>query len=664
MKTRHLLRLNNRAFLALLIVFAGTAFALTPAEWRYRQTVEVPAAGLMRIELQAATIHAARTELQDLRLLDATGIEVPFLIEEPMPLPAARQRTKWFNVTLDPKATTIAIETGTAKAVSGVTLESPARDFIKAARIEGSLDGLEWKELRAGMTIFHLPSGAENLAITFPNGVWKFLRVTIDDQRAGPVPFTGAQTHGEEIAAPAEPVAATIKSRDEGPGATRLVLDLGAANLRLAGIELETPEPLFSRGVTVAVPQVVDEVIQEQPLATGTVHRVKFDDATAANLKVRLEKQVRSRELIVTVSNQDSPPLSITAVRAERRVSRLVFFAREPGALRLLSGHSQCAAPRYDVAALAARLAGASAVSITPGPLLENPDYRAPEVLAGLGEASAPLDIAKWKFRKPVQISAAGVQQLELDLDVLSRAGGDFSDLRLMRSQRQHPYLVERTSLTREITAQFTLSNDPKKPRLSRWTIEFPQRGLPLTRIGFHSPALLLEREVRVWEEVPDERGDKVPQEIGRASWRRTPGEAPRELGVHVSRRPVTDTLFVETDNGDNPPIELASVRAWYPATRLAFKTADVGDTLHLYYGNPEAARPRYDLALVAPQLLAAEKCTATLGLEEGGKKSAWFEPEPFSSSSRIAFWSVLAAVVAALLFVLARLLPKSTPPA
>lgn len=668
MKPKRLLRLCNRAVtgVILAILTAGVALlrALSPAEWRYQQALEVPAPGLVRVDLPPATLNAARRGLEDLRLIDATGAEVPFVIEEPAPQRGIRQRAKSFRVSLEAKSTTIVIETGVQKPVGGVTLESPARNFVKAVRVEGSHDAQEWQKLAAGRQVFRLPDGSAKLDVEFAPGVWEYLRLTIDDQRAGPVPFTGAEVHGEKTGAPVMPVAVTIKSRDENPGVTRLAIDLGAANLRLATIELETPEPLFTRSVTVAVPEIAEDGIREKAIATGTVHRVALDGTTVEWLRVEIEQQVRSRELLLLVRNQDSPPLRISGVRAERRPVRMVFLAREPGKFRILSGHGLCAAPHYDLAALSSRLADANATEIKPAALVENSEYRAPEALAGLGETSAPLDVSQWKFRKTVQIAGPGSQQLELDLEVLSHANPGFADLRLMRTQRQLPYLVESTSILRPLTPQITAANDPKKPRLSRWSLKFPQPALPLTRFTCASATPLFEREVRLWEEVPDERGDKYPRELGLATWRRTPGDPVREFIIEIAQRPLTDTLLLETDNGDNPPLDLATVRAWHPVTRLAFKAAPAaGEPLQLYYGNPKAGRPRYDLALVALQLFAAEKSIAALGAEEGGKKSTWLAAEPISGVSRIVFLAVLALVVAALLIVIARLFPKGDSP-
>ncbi|MEA3212023.1 MAG: hypothetical protein QOE70_5080 [Chthoniobacter sp.] len=664
MKPPRRLRFRKLSALLALLAFAAPVGALAPGEWRHQQTVEVPAAGLVRMDLPPATLSAARPGLEDLRILDAGGNEVPFLIERPAPQPATLRRAESFFASLEASATKVTVETGMIEPVGGVTLETPANDFIKAVRVEGSQDGGRWQELAADRPVFRLPGGAARLEVEFPPARWKLLRLTLDDRRAEAVPITGVQVHGEKIASPTEPVAVTIKSRDESPGITRLALDLGAANLRLATIEIETAEPLFTRAVTVAVPEVTEEGIREQPIAEGVVHRIALESATAAQLSVEIEKQVGSRELVLLVRNQDSPPLAITSVRATRRPTRMTFLARAPGSFRILTGNNQCPAPRYDVAALSDRLKGAEAMRLAPSPLADNPEFRAPEALPGVAESSAPLDVSDWKRRKPVQLTQPGAQQLELDLEVLSRASPGFADLRLVRDARQFPYLLERTSIARAITPVLAPSHDPKKPRLSRWSLKLPQPALPLTRLACTSGTALFERELRLWEEVPDERGDKYPRELGRATWRRTPGRPAVDLVLEFAQKPATDSLLLETDNGDNPPIDVNSARAWYPVTRLVFKTAAPADPpFRLYYDNRQANPGRYDLSLVAPQLLAAEKSIATLGPEEGAKKSAWLESESLSGPRRILFWAALTAVVLGLLLVLARLLPKATPP-
>jgi hypothetical protein len=142
-------------------------------------------------------------------------------------------------------------------------------------------------------------------------------------------------------------------------------------------------------------------------------------------------------------------------------------------------------------------------------------------------------------------------------------------------------------------------------------------------------------------------------------SWVRTPPTTKTTLELSLTQPPTTDTLTLETDNGDNPAIELSSFASFYPVTRLLFK-APAEPATWLYFGNREASYPQYDLDLLAPQLLAEEKTTATLGELETLKKAGWAESLGQSRTGNWLFWGVLAVVVLILIAVITRLLPKS----
>jgi hypothetical protein len=67
-------------------------------------------------------------------------------------------------------------------------------------------------------------------------------------------------------------------------------------------------------------------------------------------------------------------------------------------------------------------------------------------------------------------------------------------------------------------------------------------------------------------------------------------------------------------------------------------------------------------LSLVAGQLLAAEKETASLSTEQQLKKSSWRENQ-MPGHGGFVFWGILAVVVVVLLVIISRLLTKSQPP-
>ena len=617
----------------------------------------------MKLSLPVDALDAARSALEDLRLYDDAGNELPYFIQHPTPAARLIQSAKSFQVSLNPNSTIITLETGLAQPLDGVTLDSPAASFIKSVSIESSADGRGWVIVAQGQPIFRQPNGASQLHLAVPPGARAWLRLTVDDQRSQPIPFTGGRVHAASgETAPSEPLAVTITERHENPGETRLTLNLGAANLDLANIGIETSEPLFTRPVTLAVPQVLADSIGEQTVARGTIYRVAIEGQTpAVNLSVPLETQVRSRQLLLLIQNQDSPPLSITAVRAGRRPVYLVFLARQAGVHHLLTGNRLCAAPRYDLAALGANFKSTAVSAIQVSQLADNPGYRPSEPLPGLPQDGTALDVTAWKYRKAVKLARAGAQQLELDLDVLARAQPDFQDLRLLRDGNQLPYVLERTSISRALTPAVTATNDTKDPKLSRWIIKLPRARLPLTRLSCATRTTLFQRQMTLYEELTDDRGEKVRRGVASVTWVQTPDRSGREFVVTLGSPLQTDTLILETHNGDNPPVELEKFQVLYAATRVLFK-AQPENQLFLYYGNPRVPPPSYDLNLVAGQLLTADHSSAVLAAEEQLKKSAWGEGRS-PGKGGVVFWGILALVIVVLLVIISRLLPKEIPP-
>ena len=644
---------------SLALACGVAADAALPAAWQHAQDFNLAAPGLVKISLPVETLDAARPGLEDLRLCDEAGSELPFLISQPVPSARAVQSAKSFQVSLNAATTVITLETGLAQPLDGVTLETPAMNFIKAVRVEGSRDAQSWQRLAQGAPIFRQPYGASQLHLALPAGAWRWLRLTIDDQRSQPVPFTGARVFAAEAeASPVESQTATVAERNENPGETRLTVNLGAANLNVASVKIETEEPLFTRTVKVAVPRITEDAVREEVVGQGVIYRVAVEgQPPAAELSVPVGTQVRSRTLVLLIRNEDSPPLPITAVRVVRRPVYLEFLARQPGSFHLLTGNKFCAAPRYDLAALGADLKSAAVMPVQISTLADNPGYRAPEALAGLDVTGATLDVSAWKFRKPLRLTHPGAQQVELDLEVLAHAQPGFADLRVMQGSNQVPYLLQRTSISRALAVSFSPTNDPKYPKLSRWVIKLPKANLPLARLTCMTTTPLFQRTLSLSEENADERGNPFRRQLGSATWTQTPERKSNEFTLPLDGLVQSDTLMLETENGDNPPVELAKFTAFYPATRVLFK-AKPNEGLFLYYGNGRTLSPSYDLNLVAGELLGADQVVATLGDEQSLKQSSWAESQQPGKGGMV-FWGILAVVVVGLLVIISRLLPK-----
>jgi hypothetical protein len=650
--------------LAALLLAGTSARGATPAElpaaWRYVQSLSIPQRGLHKISLPLETLTRARPGLEDLRLLDPAGHEVPYLLERPArPVPSSRP-PRTLQVSLEAESTTLRIETGIDQPLIALSLQTPAAEFLKAVRVEGTVDGTAWKLLAQGQPVFRERQGASQLRVGWPPGEWSRLRVTLDDRRSPRIPVTGILLHTQPRAEDAtEPVDVRIVQRSEEPGQTRLTLRLPGPSVPLAELSLETPEPLFSRALTLTQQDLADTEIRESVVAQGTVYRVALGGRPPTqSLALPVDLPVRARDLLLTVRNGDTPPLALSAVTARRRPVYLTFLAAQTGAFTLLSGNREAAAPTYDLASMKAAVQGARLVPTSPGAVSENPAFRDTDPLLALGSEGSPLDPSGWPYRKSVQVGEAGVQRLELDLVVLSRATPSLADLRLIREERQIPFVLERTTAVRSVTPVLTPASDPRRPGVSRWQVRLPVRTAAITQLTCNTPTPYFRREVRLSVERSDEPGAPRTWLLASATWTRPLGGKPIPLSLRLAGLPETDSLFLEIDNGDNVPLPLTEVEVWYPISRLLFLSA-AGSGPLLYYGNAKASAPRYDLQLLAPRLMAAAKVPATAGPEEILQPRTPDQRAP--APAGWLFWGVLVLVVFALLAIMARLFPKAS---
>ena len=231
-----------------------------------------------------------------------------------------------------------------------ITLQTPAREFLKRARIETSANGTAWESADDGVPIFR-QAGAEQLSIRVNA---RFVRITLDDSRSRPVPFLGARiVHAPATPAVVAPLGARIARREEFAGETLLTLELDAAHVPLDTLTFTTSERLFTRRVTVGVRELREEAAVERTLAIGSIYNIAINGETpTTRLSIPLGFSAPSREVIVHLANDDSPPLAIGSVPLSRFEVFAYFDAAAAGSFALLTGNAQIAAPRYDVSNL------------------------------------------------------------------------------------------------------------------------------------------------------------------------------------------------------------------------------------------------------------------------------------------------------------------------
>ena len=249
---------------------------------------------------------------------------------------------------------------------------------------------------------------------------------------------------------------------------------------------------------------------------------------------------------------------------------------------------------------------------------------------------------------------------------VLAHSAGasrSFADVRVIdASDRQVPYLVERQSeplsldLELKPLALVPPWLDSRRSKPSVYRVAWPFEHLPSPRLVLTTSSRVFERSIAVGiEREPNQRHrDAWIELLASIRWVHADQDAPAPALLVALPSADAHELLVLVEEGDNAPLPLTAARALLPAYRLRL-FRERGAALRLAYGRRDLAPPRYDLALLGPQVLGV----AAVEIAAAG------EQPPRSAASTAAlvsprlFWAILVAAVVVLLALVARLLKK-----
>lgn len=372
---------------ALMLALAA---ALSAAEadrtaWQWLVPIEIGQAGMVRLELPPPVLDVSQPELPDVRVVSPAGVETPYLIEQPVLDPGAVRHAPGFKVVLSGNTTVIEVASGTAEAIEALELVSPAREFLKSVTIEGHKDGGEWRTLATNEVIFRQAGGAERLTVSPPAGWWQGYRLTVDDGRSQPVPFTGVRVHSARKQNATVELPVTLGKREEIAGETRLVLDFGTRNLHVKEVCFEIGDAVFSRVCSLSYNMRQAAGTRQGSWPDRTLYRVAGErGGSTEQLALAIQERLPSRLLEIRIRNGDSPPLTITGARVRCYPTVLAFHAAEVGTWQLFVGNRNANAPHYDLNPLRGALADAGGHAVLPGALRANADYQIPQALPGV----------------------------------------------------------------------------------------------------------------------------------------------------------------------------------------------------------------------------------------------------------------------------------------
>ncbi|HEX3645842.1 MAG TPA: DUF3999 family protein [Vicinamibacterales bacterium] len=612
--------------------------------------------------------------LRDLRLYDSKGTEVGYILAGEPPLEPVYKQAAILPIapieTRTERTSGFEADLGELLTVDRFRIEGVEPPFLKRLKLEGSGDREHWTLLVADGTLFNLPE--EKLLQTelrFAAGPYRYLRLTWDDTHSARIARLPAAVAGQlPSTATTAPLLAPLvfERRPSEPGRSRFRIRLPGANLPIAALDLAVGGDYLLRSAKVFQSQLSGSQLIPMPLGQTTLRRVVRDGIAASALRLPIEPPADS-QIDLVVDDDDNPPLDLRGVAAVFAELPWIYLDAPGGALTARYGNATLTAPRYDLEAIRSQVRVQTAADARWG----DPRPGAPDDNAGVAPAlptiGASLDATLFRYTRAVPAGNAGLVALGLDAGVLAHSTGaarGFSDLRVIdASDRQIPYIVEQASeplslpiaIDRITTLPAALG--PAKTGRTVYHVSYPMGGLPETRLVLTTRARVFERDVRlveIREPDPQRRREPWVDTIAAARWIHADQNRPA-TPLTILVRPLHGTeVFVTIDEGDNAPLPLDPGHLLLPAYRLRF-FRDGGARLRLAYGRSDLDRPKYDLALLAPQVLGTTAADVAPGAE---LPAADVVTTAGVMSARL-FWAALALATVVLLGLIARLLKK-----
>jgi len=676
MNRHRLLTATGVALGSMALLAQGSA----AARFQFQRSLEATAAGAQRLDVDVAllagaqpftvTQHGDRSiaagGLRDLRLFSAGNTEIPYLLVPPSSDAPVFVTGTTLPIAPTKEASGFEADLGAASVVDAIDVGGISGPFLKRFMLEGSGDRERWTQLIAEGTAFNLP--AERLRhtrIEFQPGSYRYLRITWDDRNSGRVsaPDT-VSARRVSVSSPGPILRAplALEQRPSEPGRSRFRITLPAARLPIVALELNVGGGHLLRDARVLEAGLVGDEARPQLIGQARLTRVVRDQVTADALEIPI-RPPHEPQIDLVVDDGDNPPLELTSVTAVFAELPWIYFESEPASLTARYGDPKLAAPRYDLEAARATIPSTPSKAVWR---MEPPMTLAPEPEGlPMPDTGSAIVTTGFTYMREIPAGPGGLITVPLDAAVMAHSGlapRRLKDLRVIdRASLQIPYLLERRDEPLIIDARVErrdLPTDVKGPsgRLTSYIVNISYSELPSSRVVFTTRARVFQRPVTLGVIVP--AADRRPAEFSRldgATWTHADQSTAAPSLTFALPDARRGDLYLLIEEGDNQPLPIEKATVLLPSYALRlFRQPDLA--LRLIYGRDDIQAPKYDLQLLAPQLMGRRANDVVPGPEQQFSPGA---QDTAPTVSPAIFWSALALAVVVLLGLVVRLIRR-----
>jgi hypothetical protein len=324
---------------ALVLVLAPAAAALDTHRFGYERPLRTSGPGPITVEPDGPLYAHSRSDLGDLRILDADGTQVPW---RALPIehgPAPRQVRVLNAGEQDSKAVAL-LDLGPARQTHNrIELDVPQSGFVGRVQVSGSDDRHTFTTLSTSVIydVAGAASHARSTTVVFPPSDFRYLSL----RASGISRIAGATVSKPSPTTQRIVRHGTVRRLSANP--TRLVLDLRFRNVPVDELSVTAETRRYDREAVVAGSNDGRTWLE---LARTRVFRL------TGSVSPPIQLGARDRYLRVTIFNGDDEPLRAVHLRAVARSRALLVEGAHPAPLRIVYGDPAARPPTYDFALL------------------------------------------------------------------------------------------------------------------------------------------------------------------------------------------------------------------------------------------------------------------------------------------------------------------------
>ena len=333
----------------ILSFIVACVFAETQAQLNFRYIAGLEAverSGFYQIDLAPSIVAKLQPALQDLRIVDATGRQIPYLLQSDIAgdinyhalihLPILTNRLE------ADKQTHVVVENNLKSSINNLVLLIKNTDATRTITISGSDNLSSWYIIKENVTLNNLYADtADTFAqeLFFPKSNYRYFKIIILGKEILPLNITRVSVPAHDLARKSNYIlipAPVISQKDSSDGYSYVTLRfndsywINRLSLQVQGTKF------FKRNLTI--------YDNNQLAGEHELYSLSSNEAMVYSISSK------TNALQIKIQNDDNPPLKVTEAVAYQLRRSLITWLEEGNGYQMVFGDSSAKAPRYDLA--------------------------------------------------------------------------------------------------------------------------------------------------------------------------------------------------------------------------------------------------------------------------------------------------------------------------